>query len=399
MYGGRDRHTANYTRDTIFIKTEVGARGGRRIIRDYIKYQQVIEIDKLRGRIGYTLTLLDDGNVMLFGGKQRSDVGRSSSTDMFRDTTPEGIFIFTRENSSWTEATVEGDVPEGRAFHTATKVGGKIVLIGGVNIEGDHVQHVPSYILTYNTQAKSFHSHKLDSPSSSIHISHHSCNALHNNSLILSGGYNADNTMNSKTYLINISDDVSIRILQTGFENVGHHTCAIGDKTYAFGGQNKKRIWVFSCESVPERMEEGTEMDTTEVSELSESEGECERDVESEQSESSDDAREAAEHRVQIRNYFVCNLVTEDKCINNEATGNVKDVILECAECGEYYHLFCIGFSTSPFRNDEQKEESIYYCERCRNDDSGDIRNKLRFSRRQWQTLNNNKGILKDHHF
>ena len=48
---------------------ENGAQGRAGCERRITKYQRVIEIDRLRGMIGQLKALLDDGNVMLFEGR------------------------------------------------------------------------------------------------------------------------------------------------------------------------------------------------------------------------------------------------------------------------------------------------------------------------------------------
>ncbi len=57
---------------------------------------------------------------------------------------------------------MNGEIPEGRAFHTATPVGGKIfILEGRVYILRENVQHPPSLCsyIPYNTSSKTLHSH------------------------------------------------------------------------------------------------------------------------------------------------------------------------------------------------------------------------------------------------
>ena len=419
MWGGRDRYSANYMDTGYSIKTEgIRDRGGQRgaqgrMINDFIIRQTFPEHDKIRGRVGHTLTLLSDGRVMLFGGKQRSNWETCSTADLYRDSTPEGIYTMGIHDFHWTEAIVEGDIPKGRAYHTTIQVGGKLYIIGGVNIQGTTVQHPHSYILTYNTISRTFHSTQIPSP---INISHHTCNLLHN-TLILSGGFNDDDTMNDKTYLIDIHDVSMIRTLQTGFANTDHHTIVIGSKLYAFGGRKNKLVWAFVNSEESEAMEvdvhvsgeevnehEGEERHEEQIQEASDElrESEMVRSNEGESSseeaaQDSGESSEDAENLEETVNEFVCFMQRE--CVNVSASTGVKDELLTCMKCNQFFHMFCIGLLSNPFRTEEQKENSMFYCSLCRTEYGEELQRNLHMSRRQWDNLKNNSGIIKDRHY
>ena len=80
-------------------------------------------IIELYWKLIHSLTLLEDGRIKLFGGKERRDLESCSSSKMYRDRTPQGIFTLNREDLSWTVATVEGDKPDGRAYHITMLIG------------------------------------------------------------------------------------------------------------------------------------------------------------------------------------------------------------------------------------------------------------------------------------
>ena len=90
--------------------------------------------------------------------------------------------------------------------------------------------------------------------------------------IFTAGGFNADNTMNSKTYLLHIDNIANIKTLHYGFENTDHHTFVLNDSSVD-GEQN-------------------------------------ETNLSGEESES--------EHDVAVVNEFLCNL--GKKCSNKEAT-------------------------------------------------------------------------------
>ncbi len=395
MWGGLDRYNGTYTENGYFISTTIteGNRMGR-TISDFIVKQNFPEHDKIRGRVGHTLTLLDDGRVMLFGGKQRPNQETCSPRDMYRDSTPGGIFTMGTDDLYWREATVEGDIPEGRAYHSTIKVGGKLYVIGGVCIEGTEVKNAHSYLLTYNTISGTFHSPciQLQSP---IYISHHTCNIL-NDTLVLSGGYNIDDTMNDKTYAIDIHDVNNIHILPTGFKNTTHHTLVFESKIYAFGG-DQKYVWVFKRETEEASNEEVNDEEMNlneernEVSDrIEEPEVRSEESEDEEQGvEQGDESEEGDGSEEEVVDGLVCFMQKE--CVNANASDSVRNKLLSCAECDQFFHLFCIGHATDPFRSEEQKDNSLFYCKSCRTLH----KDKLQMSRRQWNTMESNLGIVK----
>lgn len=62
-------------------------------------------------------------------------------------------------------------------------------------------------------------------------------------------------------------------------------------------------------------------------------------------------------------------------CSNHDADPSISPILLECDKCNLFYHLFCQGFTSNPFNDDDQKLDSLFYCIECRPD--------VRMSRRQ----------------
>ncbi|XP_072019818.1 uncharacterized protein [Amphiura filiformis] len=374
-FGGMNRYDLVYQKE-VWVASYI--RTGERLMRPSNKSTD--ETNGPGGRKGHTFTRIGN-KALLFGGIQRLP---QPSHHVFAEETPahpDLAYLLDLETLVWSKPTITGDVPDARAYHTTQHVGGKIYIIGGIGMidPKQPIKYPPSYSITYNLTTNTMHSTKLNLPQA-LHLSRHSCTLL-NNTLILCGGFNADNTINSKTYLIPVDDVANMKTLHTGNSNMNHVALVHNSKIYTLGGLKNTQVWEFSG---PEAGDDGFVVDDVEDQDgiagegedgdlrgaVGEDAGASDDESEDEEGEEDDVTDEEEEEELFMEDANIeaadDNCAVGAACSNLAADASISNKFIQCDQCNLYYHFSCQGFNSNPFKDEDEQLDSTFYCVTCR---------------------------------
>ncbi len=121
--------------------------------------------DNLIGRSGHTATLVGSF-IFVFGGRDNQrhylsdlhvlDIGRLFCAQLCVDAKKPLIFFSFEESMIWSMPNALGEGPTGRAWHSATLVGSKIIYFGGIGYNSNGQTQIFDDVFVLDTGMKSF---------------------------------------------------------------------------------------------------------------------------------------------------------------------------------------------------------------------------------------------------
>jgi len=205
--------------------------------QDECWYQFELQGEKPEGRYGHSMTAIDEFRLFLFGG--------------FDSTFPrKDCRLLNAETWTWKIAETSGTSPSARGFHTATKVGKKLIFIGGCDLDSCfnsvHVLDCDSLAWSQPTLSGATFKPRCQ----------HQTVLLEDTKLVIFGGRNGLGKEAEKVQEILILDTITWNVtsidLLYGLSSLcicGHVAASIthdDGKIWIFGGQDNNNVRIFN---------------------------------------------------------------------------------------------------------------------------------------------------------